>query len=87
MLLRDGQSVHRRVLLSGVAGSARFSFDTSDRSLVIDRDAAQNMRHLSRLIPGCRRRLAETGCRFFELRCESLRADRKIASKPKSRIA
>ena len=30
----------------GVAGSARFSFDSSDRSLVIDRDAAQNMHYL-----------------------------------------
>ena len=61
----------------GLTGNGRFRFDTSDSSLIIDRDAPQNIRHLSRLISGCTRWLAEAGCRFFELRCASLRTDRK----------
>jgi hypothetical protein len=74
-----GTSLPRRTLRCwlGVAGNGRFRFDTLDSSLVIDRDAPQNIRHLSRFIPGCTRRLAEARRRFFELRCASLRADRK----------
>ena len=44
-------------------------------SLVIVRDAPQNIRDFSRGIPGRTPWLAQARCRFFELRCACLRAN------------